>query len=1125
MQAGLTAQACQKQESAKLICLTSRVKIPPNQPAPGGGTCPRCGSAASTALCGEICLRCAAECLLSFEADDRLTKPTAARVGPDAVPERIGSYTIIDEIGRGGMGRVFAAQHSGLGRIVALKVMNTGGIMNADLELRFLREAQTAARLRHPNIVPLHDFGRADGHVFFSMDYMDGGDLAVRLRTRPFASWEAAGLVRKVALAVAYAHGEGVLHRDLKPSNILLEGDEPRLADFGLATQLEPGGDLTAVSAVLGTPHYLAPEALRSGSAALTVASDIYALGVVLFELLTGRTPFAGTPPAALPAVAVDSEAPSTRLLSPGVPRDLDIICLACLERDPKRRYPSAAALAEDLRRFLDGESILARPVSGAGRFVRWCRRRPALAAIWMLVSALAVGSTSAAFWIRHERTNTEIALAKVTKAEAGAREQLREARLGEARAVRRTTQPGRRAAALAALADAARIRPGPDLRDEALAALTIPDVEVTDTWEVPVGGPREFTPAPDANFLAAEETSALGGGRSPADLWKRGEKIPFARMELPGVGIVGALRFSRDGTFVMARYNDYSLRVWRPPEKLPVCSITNRPSPASIDQGEIFNDDYDFSPDSQTIALGLPGKGVSLHHASDGREIARWEEGDLINRVRFSPTGTQLAAMNFARRDVRDVYILNVPAMTLMRRLPVPSSPNSIAWSLDGRLLAIALSDNSIIMFDAASGRVLDRMAAGHRSPTDIAFFAHDAMLAVRGIGSQLHVLSAALGREELVMDSLGPGSAAVAIGIDHGQSLAFASLFGVLTRWKVQPPLGWEILPASDPDGFIGAFNNDCIDFSVDGRVIFSSHGRYVLAREVGSGHVVGLMDTGEQRGAERGSISVIDGGRTLVRVSDLTGTWLADLEYVPDGRVEFVKPHPVDNEPGFMITDRARGGTLLALVDPLRELAKVVEIQRDQIKVINRWAVPGPSAATFGPDGTQVLVTCSGAGPDSAAQRIKLWRISDAAVLREFDVASAGEAAWNGLGQTAMTSNGQEESILWNTKDWSIRARLKGELGGSTTTFALSPDGAMAVVTSGDRIHLVSTADGAVMGTLVSPDSTGLTSGIRFLPDRRRFAVMWNNARIDIIDPAALNRGLEGLGLAWAVPTVGK
>lgn len=303
------------------------------------------------------------------------------------------------------MGRVYAARQSALGRIVALKAIpDTGSAAVA--ELRFLREAQTAARLRHPHIVGVHDSGRADGHVFFTMDYVEGGDLAQRLRRGPISPRAAATMLHQIAQALAYTHREGVLHRDLKPSNILLDGDEPRLADFGLAAELEPGGDLTAVTGVLGTPHYLAPEAIRGGSAALTAASDLYALGVITYEMLTGRTPFAGASAVELPQLVEKAAPPRLRYLAPATPPDLETICLKLLEREPERRYADAAALAEDLRRFLAGEAILAQPPGVWTRLTRYARRHRVafgiIAAFITVLLAATVISSSLAIRARH---------------------------------------------------------------------------------------------------------------------------------------------------------------------------------------------------------------------------------------------------------------------------------------------------------------------------------------------------------------------------------------------------------------------------------------------------------------------------------------------------------------------------------------------------------------------------------------------------------------------------------------------------------------------------------------------------------------------------------------------------
>lgn len=386
--------------------------------------CPRCQRNTATPFGGtSVCLHCAGLRALALDLDENADSLESAVTAPSlksgersGLPERIGPYEIVDELGRGGMARVFAARQPRLDRLVALKVLGTGPT-NESLEQRFLREIQTVARLRHPHIVAIHDSGRADGYVYFAMDYIEGGDFAQRLRARPLPARTIAVLLEKIAAALAYAHGEGVIHRDLKPSNILLDGDEPRLADFGLAAQLESGGDLTVASAVLGTPHYLAPEAVKSGSAALSAASDLYALGVILYEALAGRTPFAGASSAELPGLLQNSEPPPLRLLAPGTPRDLETICLKCLERDPARRYPSTAVFAADLRHFLAGEPIVARPPGKRERFGRFARKHRTLIAVAggtgaALAAGIAVSTALAIRATRAERRASQQAAA-----------------------------------------------------------------------------------------------------------------------------------------------------------------------------------------------------------------------------------------------------------------------------------------------------------------------------------------------------------------------------------------------------------------------------------------------------------------------------------------------------------------------------------------------------------------------------------------------------------------------------------------------------------------------------------------------------------------------------------------
>jgi serine/threonine-protein kinase len=327
---------------------------------------------------------------------DPETPPATDTTG--AVPRsadlpQVPGYRVEDLLGRGGMGVVYKAWHLRLNRAVALKMLLAGPCARPEELERFLRESQAVAGLRHANIVQVYDAGEVDGRPYFTMELVEGGNLADQIRGVPQPSRQAAAQVATLAEAIHAAHQSGILHRDLKPANILLAADGTlKVTDFGLARRLEGDEGLTLSGVPVGTPSYMAPEQARGDKRAVGPATDVYALGAVLYELFTGRPPFrAESATATLQQVVADEPVPPARF-NPRLPRDLDTICLKCLNKDPQRRYASAQALADDLRRFERGEPIAARPLGRLGRLVRWARRRPAKAAA-LLVATLVVAT------------------------------------------------------------------------------------------------------------------------------------------------------------------------------------------------------------------------------------------------------------------------------------------------------------------------------------------------------------------------------------------------------------------------------------------------------------------------------------------------------------------------------------------------------------------------------------------------------------------------------------------------------------------------------------------------------------------------------------------------------------
>lgn len=350
------------------------------------GRCRICGAPLHRRPTGQLCPGCALENALQPEQPG----PAEAAVGtaPSVfahpfTPRMFGDYELLEEISRGGMGVVFKARQISLDRIVALKMLLFSPLAPAETVQRFRTEAAAAASLQHPNIVAIHEVGFREGQHFFAMDYVAGRSLAELLREGPLSPARAAGYVKSIALAIQYAHERGILHRDLKPSNILIDDhDQPRVTDFGLAKRLQKESELTLSGQVLGSPNYMPPEQAAANRGLVGPRSDVYALGAILYHLLTGRPPFLAPTIAETLAQVQAADPVSPTVLAPGLPRDLKTICLKCLEKEPDRRYPTALELANDLARFLNHEPIRARPIGHFGKSVRWCRRKPVVASL-----------------------------------------------------------------------------------------------------------------------------------------------------------------------------------------------------------------------------------------------------------------------------------------------------------------------------------------------------------------------------------------------------------------------------------------------------------------------------------------------------------------------------------------------------------------------------------------------------------------------------------------------------------------------------------------------------------------------------------------------------------------------
>ncbi len=400
-------------------------------------TCPQCGALLPPGAADWLCPKC----LLGQAAAPEPTGSPSTLLSPLTTPHAnpvlhsFGDYELLHEIARGGMGVVYKARQVPLNRVVAVKLLQFGPLAREEFKSRFRLEAKAAASLQHPNIVAIHEVGEHEGQPYFSMEYIEGTNLAELVLEKPLTAKRAAAYLKTIAEAIHYAHGRRVLHRDLKPSNILIDtNDQPRITDFGLAKRLAGAGStisdsssekgpvavervsavelLTVTGQVLGTPGFMSPEQAGGKRGATGEATDVYSLGALLYFLLTARAPFAADSLEATLAQVHTAEPVSPRLLNPAVRPDLETICLKCLSKEPSRRYASALAMAEDLGRWLKGEAIAARPATVVEKVWIWCRRRPAvatpLALSFLLLLAVAVGSSMAAARINRERAQAE---------------------------------------------------------------------------------------------------------------------------------------------------------------------------------------------------------------------------------------------------------------------------------------------------------------------------------------------------------------------------------------------------------------------------------------------------------------------------------------------------------------------------------------------------------------------------------------------------------------------------------------------------------------------------------------------------------------------------------------------
>jgi WD40 repeat protein/tRNA A-37 threonylcarbamoyl transferase component Bud32 len=610
--------------------------------------------------------------------------PTDAGTPPPLSSVRyFGDYELLEEIARGGMGVIYKARQVSLNRIVALKMILTGRLASqADVQ-RFHSEAEAAANLDHRNIVPIYEVGEHQGQHYFSMKLIEGGSLEQSLArgewppTDPKTPQRAAALLAKVARAVHYAHQRGLLHRDLKPANILLDSAAmPCITDFGLAKRVVGGPALTQSGAVVGTPSYMAPEQAAAAKS-LSTAADVWSLGAILYELLTGRPPFRGDGAIQTLMEVLEKDAIAPQALVPTVPRDLQTVCLKCLEKDPAKRYGSAQALAEDLEHFLAGEPVSVRPMGRTERLWRWCRRNPAVASLMAgkAVLLLTVALVSTLYAVRLGALTGRLGQEVGQKTEALSLMKQQSTEREEAL---------RRAEAFRLAAQSELVRAA----NPGLALL------------LAIEGAKRYDSVLANNALVAA-LEACDEERT-----------------LVHPGSVRAAVYSPDGRRVLTAAADGIARIW---------DVSTGKVTVALKGHEGDVEYAAFSPDGRKVVTvaAVPStlaKTCRTWDALTGKELTRWQ-GDLMSRVAFRPDGRRVV-LAFGSREARICDAESGKEVAVLRGHE--GWLNSVRFSPDGRWVLTASMDRTARLWDAESGRELLRLK-GHPYALADALFSPD--------------------------------------------------------------------------------------------------------------------------------------------------------------------------------------------------------------------------------------------------------------------------------------------------------------------------------------------------------------------------------------------------------------
>jgi WD40 repeat protein len=1054
-----------------------------------------------------------------------------------------GRFKLRQKLGEGSMGEVWLAdQAEPVQRRVALKVIRLG-LCSDRLMARFGQEQQALALMDHSNIAKVHDAGVAGGRPFFVMELIQGVPITKYCDEAGLSVRERVALFLPVCNAVQHAHQKGIIHRDLKPSNILVglyDGKPvPKVIDFGVSKatgpRLSEQSASTEVGTLVGTLEYMSPEQAELNNLDIDTRSDVYSLGVLLYELLTGTVPF---PRERLRAISfpemlriikeVEPAKPSTRRSGqetlPGVAAEgqtepkyratqlrgeLDWIVMKCLEKAPERRYETANELALDLRRYLADEPVLAGPPSAGYRLLKFLRRNQGSVLAASLVLVVLVGGIIGTTWgmIRatdarciamHESAEKETALITAQQSERAAQRSERDAKdqlflalLNRARAGRFSRQMGQRLDSLAAVAKAARIQPDERLRDEAIAALALPDVRRVPGWRSAPPGNATVAYGGQYRLYARLDSQGMLSIRTIPD----DEEI---RRIAPGAIEGEYLFFSPDERFLLCFGKGYTLRVWR------------------VADGQLALRDelrgcrsHAFSPDGRQLAVGWQ-EWILCFDLATGTEVKRWRLPANAHALAFHPDGGKLA-VGYFRSRVASVY--DAASGTLLTDLPVEISDHVVAWHPDGERLAVAGSDPRIQIWNVATKSKVATLEGHAQRVTTLTFHPDGELLASHGWDGQLVLWHPSSGRQLMRLTSVNSPHFS-----GDGRWLGVSWDGGKADLLEVTPTREYRTLVSSVGAGR-GGYGFYC-DISPDGNLLVTGMDEGARLWDLRSGRELAALPAGtshgffDGRGTDRDAVPP-NSPRWGLLTSGLDGLlrWPVTCDDPAKGSLCVGPPQQLSALDRAWFTHRPDGGTLGAVTEE-GVTNQILDLKTGVVRQTLSRHPRGEVQALSG-DG-RWAASCGW-----HSDRVRLWNAGTGQMVHEWVLGKRTYVAFTPDSRALVISRSDEFSF-WDLETLQPILRLPREVTPFPGHVAFSPDGRlMALEMAPAVLHLKEVATGRTVAKLEDP-SGDRANWQGFTPDGSKLVVVAKYASaIHVWDLRAIRTRLREMNLDWDWP----